>query len=72
MTPWTLILWLASGQPAAMPSDYTTEAACRIAAAHAERQAQVLHAIDPDRYATVAWTECRPAAEWIAEGRAPR
>jgi hypothetical protein len=60
MTTWILVIYLASGAAIEQRTPYADAATCAVAAAHLHAQARVLHTLDPDHTATVAWVACEP------------
>lgn len=60
MTTWILVIYLASGAAIEQRTPYADAAICAVAAAHLHAQARVLHTLDPDHTATVAWVACEP------------
>lgn len=60
MITWILVIYLASGAAIEQCTPYSDAAICAVAAAHLHAQARVLHTLDPDHTAAVAWVACEP------------
>lgn len=60
MITWILVIYLASGAAIEQRTPYADAATCAVAAAHLHAQARVLHTLDPDHTAAVAWVACEP------------
>ena len=73
MTTWILVIYLASGAAIEQRTPYADAATCAVAAAHLHAQARLLHTLDPDHTAAVAWVACEPARQrWRRGGEAWR